>query len=85
MLTVTQRQVLRAINDHCEIHGTLLLDRTSRPLPDLLANLGLPGAEVYTAVADLYELGLINGVMAGGAPYPVRIDGLTTMGRQELP
>lgn len=61
MLTDAQVQVLAAVNDHCEVHGRLYLD-TSKALPDLLADLGLPDAEVYQSVGDLHELGLINGV-----------------------
>jgi DNA-binding IclR family transcriptional regulator len=55
-------------------------------MPDLLADLGLPEAEVYAAVADLHELGLIAGTgKAWDRRYAVRIDGLTARGWQELP
>jgi hypothetical protein len=81
MLTDTQVQVLSAINDHCEIQRPMKLD----PLPDLLADLELPNGEVYQAVADLHELGLIVGVTGEEFDYPVLVSGLTARGRQELP
>lgn len=84
MLTDTQVQVLAAINDHCEIYNKVLLG-PGDPLPNLLADLDIPDDEVYTAVADLHELGLINGVKSFGPAHPIRVDGLTARGRQELP
>ena len=81
MLTDTQVQVLSAINDQCEIQRPMKLD----PLPDLLADLELPNGEVYQAVADLHELGLIVGVTVEEFDYPVLVSGLTARGRQELP
>lgn len=85
VLTDTQVQVLAAINDHCESLGVMELDHDQRPLPDLLLDLRLPEDEVYGAVSDLYELGRIRGVSVAERPYPVRVDGLTAKGRQELP
>lgn len=84
MLTDTPVQVLAAINDYCELLGSMELDHEQRPLPDLLADLRLPDDEVYIAVSDLYELGLIRGVSVAERPYPVRVDGLTAKGRQRL-
>lgn len=84
MLTDTQVQVLAAVNDHCESIGTLFLDQ-NKPLPDLLQDLKLAGTEVYTAMGDLQELGLIRGTEVAELNYPVRVDGLTARGRQELP
>lgn len=84
MLTNTQVQVLSAINDYCEIHERLDLD-SSRPIPDLLADLELPDLELYLAVADLHELGLISGLTIAERPYPIAVMGLTALGRQELP
>ena len=55
------------------------------PLPDLLSDLELPDDEVYQAVADLMELGLIFGTPVAELPYPVLVTGLTARGRQELP
>lgn len=85
MLTDAQTAVLEAINDHCEIHGQMKLDHLTTPLPDLLADLQRPDAEVYRAVADLYELGLIKGVEMAERDYPIIVLGLTAKGRQELP
>lgn len=84
MLTDTQVQVLGAVNDHCEVHGQLVLD-LAQPMPDLLADLGLPTDELLTAVADLHELGLIVGMTTAEFAYPTHISGLTAKGRQELP
>jgi RIO-like serine/threonine protein kinase len=83
MLTDTQVQVLSAVNDHCEIHGRMNVGGV--PMPDLLADLGMPDAEVYTALSDLHELGLIKGVMAAESDYPIIVMGLSARGRQELP
>lgn len=85
MLTDTQVRVLSAINDFCEIHGRMDLSTGDEPLPDLLADLELPDAEVYQAIADLHELGLISGVPVAEVAYPVVVLGLTARGRQELP
>lgn len=84
MLTDAQVQVLGAVNDHCEVHGQLVLDE-AQPMPDLLGDLGLPDAELLTAVADLHELGLIVGVLIAERSYPILVTGLTARGRQELP
>ncbi len=84
MLTDAQVQVLAAVNDHCEIHERLELDQ-SEPLPDMLADNGLPDAEIFTAVSDLHQLGLIQAVTVAELNYPVLVTGLTAKGRQELP
>jgi hypothetical protein len=84
VLTDTQVQVLTAINDHVESVGQMPLSE-SQPLPDLLADLGLTDDEVYMAVADLHELGLIEGSTAAEAAYPVLVTRSTARGRQELP
>jgi hypothetical protein len=86
VLTSAQVDVLIAINDYCEANQEdMLLDHSSLDLPDLLKDLQRPDAEVYQAVADLHELGLINGFEVAERHYPVRIQGLTATGRQELP
>lgn len=85
MLSDTQVQVLGAVNDHCEIHGELRLDHQTKPLPELLADLGMPDGEVYQAVADLQELGLLRGTTVAEIDYPVIVSGLTARGRAELP
>ena len=85
LLTDTQVQVLAAINDHCEALGELGLDHVAEPLPALLAGLELIDQEVYTAVKDLFALGLIEGVEIAERDYPVKVLGLTALGRQELP
>lgn len=85
MLTDTQVQVLSAVNDYCESLGTMELDHEKGPMPDLLADLELPDAELYTALSDLHELGLIKAERAWQRDYPVLIFGLTAQGRQELP
>jgi len=84
-LTETQERVLVAVNDYCESLGNMTLNHETEPLPDLLADLKLAEAEVYTALGDLHELGLIRGKKAWGRQYPVHIRGLTATGRQELP
>ncbi len=85
MVTHTQRQVLSAINDYCQIHGHMDLDHNTTPLPDLLADLQLPDDQVYEAVGDLHELELIFGADSAEHAYPVRVMGLTAKGRQQLP
>ncbi len=85
MLTDAQVETLIAINDYCETYGELRLDHDAEPLPDLLHDLQRPDQEVYQAVADLYELGLITGVPVAERGYPVVVMGLTAQGRQELP
>ena len=77
-------RVLSAINDYCEIHGPMDLDHNTHPLPDLLADLEMPDAQVYQAVATLYELELITGAVVAEFSYPVRVMALTAKGRQEL-
>jgi hypothetical protein len=83
MLTFAQEDVLRAIKSHCRVHGRLDLDH-NRPLYGLLAALARPDDEVYKTVTDLYDLGLIMGVLDADAPYPVVVMGLSARGRQEL-
>jgi hypothetical protein len=86
MLTDPQRDVLVALNDLCEVgDGNVLLDHESMPLPDRLRDLNRPDAEVYQAIADLHELGIIEGVEVAQRPYPVRIQRVTARGRQYLP
>ena len=85
MLTEGQLDTLIAINDHCDIHGELRLDHEASGLPDLLADLGRPDDEVYQAVADLHDLGLIDGTLVDQRSYPVLVTGLTARGHQELP
>lgn len=85
MLTDTQVQVLAATNDHCEVHRRMNVGSGQAPLPDLLADLLLPDQEIYQALADLHELGLIKGTTAWGAKHPIIVLGLTAHGRQELP
>jgi hypothetical protein len=84
MLTDTQVQVLSSINDYCDSNGRLELD-PAQPLPDLLAELQIPDAELYQAVGHLHELGLIEGVVVAEFYYPVVVLGLTLAGHGELP
>lgn len=84
MLTDAQVAVLEAVNDYCEINGQWQPNREA-PLPDLLADLERPDDEIYTALADLYELGLIEGADVAEFRYPILVTGLTANGRQELP
>lgn len=84
MLTETQVDVLTAVNDHLEVHGRMTLSPTE-PLPGLLVDLELPDAEIYQAVGDLHELGLIEGATAAEIRYPVLVTRVTARGRQELP
>jgi RIO-like serine/threonine protein kinase len=84
MVTHAQSRVLFAINDYCEIHGHMDLDHTTKPLPNLRADLQMPDDQVYQAVGDLFELDLIEGADSSEHTYPVRVIGLTAKGRQEL-
>lgn len=84
MLTETQVDALTAINDHLEVHGRMDLS-PSQPLPGLLNDLGLPDEEIYQAVGDLHELGLIEGSTAAEINFPVLVTRVTARGRQELP
>jgi hypothetical protein len=86
VLTDVQSETLVALNDLCEVEaGPILLDHESQPLPERLRDLNRPDLEVYQAISDLYELGLITGTPVHQRDYPVRIQGLTARGRQELP
>ncbi len=85
MLTETQLGVLVALNDLCELEDKVLLDHESGPPPDRLRDLGCPDTQIYKAVADLHQLGLIDGVTVAQRNYPSRIQGLTAYGRQAIP
>jgi hypothetical protein len=76
-------QVLTAVNDQCDVHGAFDVDVAA--LPDLLRDLGLPDAELLTALADLHELGLIEGIAVAECRHPIRVTRVTARGRQELP
>jgi hypothetical protein len=61
---------LAATNDHCEVHGRMNVGTGEAPLPDLLADLEMPEQEVWQALADLHELGLIKGTTSYNAKHP---------------
>jgi len=84
MLTEAQLDVLIALSDACEIRGSVELD-PARPLPNVLASLGRPAAEVQQAVADLHELDLITRVVVAECQHPSRSRGsvVFTRGQQK--
>lgn len=84
-MTDTQAQVLIAVNDYLDIHEGWVYSQEvplheQLPLEDTLTD-----QEVGTALADLRELGLIEGIMAANWRFPIRITRLTARGRQALP
>jgi DNA-binding MarR family transcriptional regulator len=85
VLTDAQVQVLAALNDYLEIHGKLGLDHATKELQDILKDLEIPDDEVYQAIGDLKEQGLIEGQGSYGVRYPTIVLRVTARGRQELP
>lgn len=79
-MTAEQMRVLRYLASHYDtLNPTDLLAGPDEPGFDVP---GVAAERVLVALRDLHEDGLIDGVMVAEANYPVRITGVTSLGRR---